>query len=80
VYAPIDVRYQRVRQRDGMSKQEFFSRVDRQIPLEEKRKWADFVIDNSKDLETLERNAREVFDKLMRLQRKKETHPVASIN
>lgn len=80
VYAPVDVRYQRVRQRDGMSKQEFFSRVDRQIPLEEKRKWADFVIDNSKDLETLERNAREVFDKLMRLQRKKETHPVASIN
>lgn len=73
VYAPLDLRYQRVRQRDGMSKREFFVRVDRQIPLEEKRKWADFVIDNSKDYETLEKNAKSVFDKLMRLQRKKES-------
>ncbi len=72
VYAPIDERYQRVRQRDGMSKQEFFSRVDRQIPLEEKQKWADFVIDNSGNYEELEQAARQVFEKLLRLQRKKE--------
>ncbi len=72
VYAPLNERYQRVRQRDGMSKQEFFSRVDRQIPLEEKRKWADFVIDNSGTPEDLEREARQVFDRLLKLQMKKE--------
>ncbi len=72
VYAPLNERYQRVRQRDGMSKQEFFSRVDRQIPLEEKRKWADFVIDNSGTPEDLEREARQVFDRLLKLQLKKE--------
>ena len=72
VYAPLDERYRRVRQRDGMSKQEFFSRVDRQIPLEEKRKWADFVIDNSKSPEETEKEARQVFDKLLRLQAQKE--------
>ena len=77
VYAPIDERYKRVRQRDGMSKQEFFSRVDRQIPLEEKRKWADFVIDNSGSFEELEREARQVFEKLLRLQQKKEKQGVA---
>ena len=77
VYAPIDERYRRVRQRDGMSKQEFFSRVDRQIPLEEKRKWADFVIDNSGSFEELEREARQVFEKLLRLQQKKEKQGVA---
>ncbi len=76
VYAPIDERYRRVRQRDGMSKQEFFSRVDRQIPLEEKRKWADFVIDNSGSFEELEREARQVFEKLLRLQQKKEKQGV----
>ena len=77
VYAPIDERYRRVRQRDGMSKQEFFSRVDRQIPLEEKRKWADFVIDNSGSFEELEREAHQVFEKLLRLQQKKEKQGVA---
>lgn len=77
VYALIDERYRRVRQRDGMSKQEFFSRVDRQIPLEEKRKWADFVIDNSGSFEELEREARQVFEKLLRLQQKKEKQGVA---
>ncbi len=77
VYAPLDERYRRVRQRDGMSKQEFFSRVDRQIPLEEKRKWADFVIDNSGSYEETEKEARRIFEKLLRLQTKKEKQGVA---
>ncbi|MCD6376465.1 MAG: dephospho-CoA kinase [Caldisericaceae bacterium] len=72
VYTPLDKRFKRVKQRDGMTHAEFLARVDKQIPLEEKRQWADFVIDNSGSLEELEKQSWTVFEKLLNMQRKKE--------
>ncbi len=74
VYAPVEERFKRVQKRDGMHRQEFFARVGRQIPLEEKRKWADFVIDNSGSLEDLEKQSYAIFEKLLNMQREKERH------
>ncbi len=72
VYAPMELRFKRVKQRDGMKRSEFLARVDKQIPLEEKRQWADFVIDNSGSLEELEKQSWAVFEKLLNMQREKE--------
>ena len=46
VYAPEDLRIQRVLKRDGIREQEVRARIDKQMPEEEKRKLADFVIVN----------------------------------
>ncbi len=78
VYAPLEERLQRIQRRDGMSKKEFYARVDRQIPLEEKRKWADFVIDNSGDLEDLEKQTHAVYKRLLNMQKEKERQLLAS--
>lgn len=46
VYAPEDLRIQRVINRDGVSEQEVRARIDKQMPEDEKEKLADFVILN----------------------------------
>lgn len=66
VSAPLKLRQKRVFERDGISRSEFNDRVSKQIPLEEKCKWADHVIENNGTLEDLKENTRLVFDKLMK--------------
>jgi len=66
VNAPLSQRQQRVRQRDGMNKKQFKERMDRQIPLEDKVKWADYVIENDGTLEELEVRSKKVFQELIR--------------
>lgn len=66
VNAPLAQRQQRVRERDGMSKKQLKERMDRQIPLEDKVKWADYVIENDGTLEELEARSKKVFQQLMR--------------
>ena len=44
------------------------ARLDRQMPLAEKRKFADFVIDTSGDKEDTIRQTRTVFEALRRLE------------
>ncbi len=67
VDAPMQLRQQRVKDREGMTRKQFKERVDRQIPLEDKVKWADFVIQNDGTLDELKERTRKVFDKLMRM-------------
>jgi dephospho-CoA kinase len=57
----------RAMKRDGMSREEVVARLDRQMPLEEKRKFAHFVIDTSGDKEDTVRQASEVYEDLRRL-------------
>lgn len=47
VWAPEEEQIRRVRQRDGLTRDEALQRIRAQIPLEEKRRRADYVIDNS---------------------------------
>lgn len=66
VSAPINIRQKRVFERDKISRNEFNDRVSKQIPLEDKVKWADFVIDNNGSLEDMAKSTRVIFEKLMK--------------
>ncbi len=72
VNAPTRTRAQRVKERDGMTGAQFKERSDKQIPLADKVKWADFVIQNDASLEELEKRSREVYNELMKMQKKNE--------
>lgn len=54
VYAPKDEQLKRLTQREGLSKEEAIKRLDAQMDIEEKKRLADYVIDNSKDLKHLQ--------------------------
>lgn len=53
VTADLKTVIQRVKSRDGMSEKDIEGRIAGQMPLEEKKKLADHVIDNSRDLDYL---------------------------
>ncbi len=59
-----EVQKQRLRKRSGLSEEEIEARIRSQMPLEEKARHADFVIDNSEDLPETRRQVAEVNSKL----------------
>ncbi|HYX47053.1 MAG TPA: dephospho-CoA kinase [Sphingomicrobium sp.] len=62
VSAPADVQRARVLERRGMTAAKFDSILERQIPDEEKRRRANFVIDTGGDLSTTEAQVRNILD------------------
>jgi len=65
VYAPEALQVERQTSRDGCSRDEALRRVRAQIPIEEKKALADYVIDNSGTLEETERQVREVLSQIL---------------
>jgi dephospho-CoA kinase len=65
VYASLKNRIERIKIRDKLSEEDIRARVSRQIPLEEKRKWADFEIDNNGSVDDLRIQTKKIFDKLV---------------
>ncbi len=63
VYAPYEVCKERALKR-GMSEEDFERRWQNQMDIEEKVKFADFVIDNSDGLERTKKQVEEVFRKI----------------
>ena len=61
VSAPAEIQRKRVLHRAGMTPERFQSILDRQMPDEEKRRRADFVIDTSGDLSTTEAQVRDIL-------------------
>ncbi|HEY4070964.1 MAG TPA: dephospho-CoA kinase [Sphingomicrobium sp.] len=61
VSAAAEVQRARVLGREGMTAEKLGSILDRQMPDEEKRKRADFVIDTGRDLSTTEAQVREIL-------------------
>lgn len=55
IYVPEDIQLQRLQQRNGYPRAEALSRMRAQLPIEEKRKLADRVIDNTGSREELRR-------------------------
>ena len=62
VSAPAQVQRARVLARQGMTAAKLDSILERQIPDEEKRRRADFVIDTGTDLSTTEAQVRNILD------------------
>jgi len=60
----------RIAQRDQVTDAEAQKTINAQMSLEEKRKLADYVIENNGSLENLERRVRELWEKLTRIQNK----------
>ena len=58
-------RAERAMGRGNMTREDFMKRVDLQWPDDDKAQLADFIIPNNSSVEDLEKEAREIFDKLI---------------
>jgi len=65
VYAKKEQQLKRLIEREGYSEEEALSRIDAQIDIEEKRKNATYVIDNSGDLKQLQYETERVREKIL---------------
>lgn len=66
VSVPRQVQEQRLRERDRLTNEEVLARLSSQMPLRDKEKYADFIIDNSGTLEETARQADHFWLKLSR--------------
>lgn len=55
VFVPREIQIQRIQKRDHLESQAIQARISSQMPLEEKKQLASYVIDNSGDLENLQK-------------------------
>lgn len=60
----IEAQKQRLQQRDGLSADAAQKHIAAQMSLEEKRKLADYIIDNDGDMADLERQVRAMLEKI----------------
>jgi dephospho-CoA kinase len=63
-----EMQIERAIKRDHLDRGQVLARLRRQMPLAEKRKFADFVIDTSGSKEETLRRVREVYDALRRIE------------
>lgn len=54
VYVPVSIQLERLMKRNQLSLEEAEKRIEAQLPIESKRKLADFIIDNSKNTQHTE--------------------------
>lgn len=54
IYATKELQLERLKERNGLNEQEALSRIESQMPLEDKRAMASYVIDNCGTLEELQ--------------------------
>ena len=64
---PGELQIERAMKRDGLSREEALQRLQRQMPLEEKKKFADYVIDTSGPKELTLAQVRRLYEELRRL-------------
>jgi dephospho-CoA kinase len=67
VYATEEIQIQRVMARDHITRDRALQILRCQMPIEEKKGDADFIIDNSRSLEDTRKQAREVWNRLRAL-------------
>lgn len=68
VTCDVEQQVQRSMKRDGAARAEVLARLERQMPLAEKRKFADFIIDTSGTKEETVRQTRAVYESLRRME------------
>jgi dephospho-CoA kinase len=67
VYTPKDVQVKRLMKRDKSSEEEALSRINNQMDIEEKKKRAFYIIDNSKDLTSLIAEVERVKNEILKV-------------
>lgn len=65
VYTPKEVQVQRLMQRDKISEEEATLKMSNQMDIEEKRKLADLVIDNSSSLKNLQNEVERIKKEIL---------------
>jgi dephospho-CoA kinase len=68
VFCAQELQIERAMRRPGAVEADIRARIGRQMPLEEKRKYADFVIDTSGTKEDTLRQARTIYEELRRIE------------
>lgn len=71
VSSRMSQRIARIKARDWLSEKEIIDRINKQIPIEEKMKWADYVVENNGDLKELEQKTEKLYYQLLKLTRRK---------
>jgi len=64
VTAPENVRVERIKERDGLTEDEIITRINLQMPEDEKRKKSDIIIENDGNLEALKTKVEEFISTL----------------
>ncbi len=64
VYTPYTLQLERFMKRNGYSKEECMRRIATQLPIEEKKAKATWVIDNSKDLKHLQKEVERFVEEI----------------
>ena len=64
VYVPEKIQIQRLMKRENLSFDEAVVRIKSQMSIENKKEYADFIIDNSKDLNYTEQQVRDIVEVL----------------
>lgn len=67
VYCHPSIQLKRLISRDGLSEEEALQRIDSQIPMLEKVKYGDYIIENSSKLSDTNQQIRQTFAELMNL-------------
>jgi dephospho-CoA kinase len=69
VYVPLHEQIKRLMKRDGISRERAESILSAQLSIEEKKKYADYIVDNSRTLDITRQQVVDLWEKLTRLQR-----------
>lgn len=64
VYCDPEIQLQRVMARNNLTRREAEKRIDAQMPQEEKKRFADYLIDSSQGFEETRKSTEQVFEKL----------------
>lgn len=65
IYTPKDIQVQRLMKRDNIDEKEALLKISNQMDIEEKKKLADLVIDNSKDLKNLQNEVERIMGEII---------------
>ncbi|ADN10167.1 dephospho-CoA kinase [Sulfurimonas autotrophica] len=70
VYTPPDIQLERFMKRNGYTKEESLKRIASQMPIDEKKEKATWVIDNSKNLKHLQNEVEQFVQKIKEIYKK----------
>ena len=71
VYVPAEMQLNRLVKRDGLSVEEAQKRISAQDPIESKRKYAHYIIDNQGSLESTRQQVKEIWGALRKVESNK---------